>query len=48
MESDVRGVAGVVVRGRFYGVRDAHARCSQICPALGMLERMERGGAEGG
>jgi len=37
LESDVVGVVDVVVRGRLYGVRDALARCSQICPTVNKL-----------
>lgn len=35
---------GVVFRAGFMQLGDRHARCSQICQAQGMLERMERGG----
>ncbi|RPB00043.1 COG4-domain-containing protein [Choiromyces venosus 120613-1] len=38
LERDVAGVVGVVVRGGLYGVRDAFARCSQICLVVNMEE----------
>ena len=33
----------VVVIAGFMKLVDGHARCSQICSALSMLEQMERG-----
>lgn len=38
LERDVAGVVGVVVRGGMYGVRDAFARCVQICLVVNMEE----------
>lgn len=38
LERDVVGVVGVVVRGGMYGVRDAFARCVQICLVVNMEE----------
>ena len=38
LESDVAGIMDVVVRDGLSGVRDALARCSQICLAVNMEE----------
>ncbi|KAL8805935.1 MAG: hypothetical protein Q9200_005239 [Gallowayella weberi] len=38
LERDIRGLVNIVVRGSRYGLRDAFARCSQICLVMNMEE----------
>lgn len=36
LERDIVGIVGIVVRGGRYGLRDAFARCTQICLVMNM------------
>ncbi|KAL9042989.1 MAG: hypothetical protein Q9180_000189 [Flavoplaca navasiana] len=38
LERDIAGLVNIVVRGSRYGLRDAFARCSQICLVMNMEE----------
>ena len=51
LERDIAGIINIVVRGAKYGLRDAFARCTQICLVMNMEEdewdelQAARGGA---
>ena len=51
LERDIAGIVSIVVRGAKYGLRDAFARCTQICLVMNMEEdewdelQAARGGA---
>lgn len=53
LERDIAGIVSTVVRGGKYGLRDAFARCTQICLVMNMEEdewdelQARRGGASG-